>query len=65
MALWTNKILIYPYFRYSPPSQNGKIKGKKVLLPDVLTRVAMGKYAAGLVCKSDCTNFAQNLLIRL
>ncbi len=34
---------------------------KQVIPPDVLTRVTIGKYVAGLLTNSDCTNFAQNL----
>jgi hypothetical protein len=36
-----------------------------VKAPDVLTRVTIGKYAAGLVHYDRCTNFAQSLLKRL
>jgi hypothetical protein len=38
---------------------------KQVLLPDVLTRVTIGKYATKLVRNNKCANFAQNLLNRL
>jgi hypothetical protein len=38
---------------------------KQVLPPDVLTRLTIGKYAAGLVRSNNCTNFAQTLLNRL
>ncbi len=37
----------------------------QVLPPDVLIRVMIIKYAAGLLCNNDCTNLAQNLLNRL
>jgi hypothetical protein len=38
---------------------------KQVLKPDVLTRVTIGKYAAGLVSNNYYTNIAQSLLNRL
>ncbi len=38
---------------------------KQLLPADVLTRVTIEKYAAGLVCNNKCANFAQNLLNRL
>jgi hypothetical protein len=38
---------------------------KQVLLPEALTRVKIGIYAAGLVHNNKCTNFAQHLLNRL
>jgi hypothetical protein len=38
---------------------------KQVLLPEALTRVKIGIYAAGLVSNNNCTNFVQNLLNRL
>jgi hypothetical protein len=38
---------------------------KQFLPPDVLTRLAIGKYATGLVHNNDLTNFAQNLINRL
>jgi hypothetical protein len=38
---------------------------KHVLPPDVLTRVTVGKYAAGLVNNSYYTNIAQSLINRL
>jgi hypothetical protein len=38
---------------------------KQCLPPDVLTRVTIGKCAAGLVHDNNCTNFAQNLLNRM
>jgi hypothetical protein len=37
----------------------------QVLPPDVLIRITIGKYAAGLGRNNDCTNPAQNLLNRL
>jgi len=38
---------------------------KQVLPHDVSSMVTIGKYAAGLICNSDCANFAQKLLNRL
>jgi hypothetical protein len=38
---------------------------EQVLLPEALTRVKIGTYAAGLVSNNNCTNFVQNLLNRL
>ncbi len=38
---------------------------KHVVSPDVLTRVTVGKYAAGLVHKSNCACIAQSLINRL
>jgi hypothetical protein len=41
---------------------------KQVLSPDVLTRVTIGKYATGLICNNNCTNFLnrlKNVLVRL
>jgi hypothetical protein len=37
---------------------------KQVFPPDVLTRLTIAKYEAGLVHKNNCINFAQNLLNR-
>jgi hypothetical protein len=38
---------------------------KQVLYQDDSTRVTIGKYATGLVCNNNCTDFAQNHLNRL
>jgi len=38
---------------------------KQVLPTDVLTRITIGEYAAGLVCNNNCITFAQNLINRL
>jgi hypothetical protein len=35
------------------------------LTPDVLTKVTLGKYVAGLIRNNICANFAQNIFNRL
>jgi hypothetical protein len=62
--------LLGPTLRHCELEMNSDITAhlilhKQALSPDVLTRVTIGKYATGLICDNNRTNFAQNLLNRL
>ncbi len=41
------------------------VMAQSVFHKQVFTRVTIGKYATGLVCNKNCTNFAKNILDRL